>query len=61
MFDDRGKSAATVVGRICAASRAENRSAGERLAAIGELDVLRLRECGERESWTTDTWDAISA
>lgn len=61
MFEDRGKSAATVVGRICAASRAENRSAGERLAAIGELDVLRLRECGERESWTTDTWDAISA
>ena len=37
------------------------RAAGERLAAIGELDALRLRECGERETWTSDTWDAISA
>jgi hypothetical protein len=52
---------AAVVDRICAASLAENQAAGARLAAIGELDVLRLRECGERESWVSDTWDAISA
>ena len=52
---------AAFVERMCAASRAENRAAGERLAAIGELDVFRLRECGERETWSTDTWDAISA
>ena len=32
-----------VVERIVAAARAENPAAGERLAAIGELDVLRLR------------------
>jgi hypothetical protein len=61
MFEARETVAAAVVDRICEASRAENRSAGARLAAIGDLDVLRLRECGERESWTTDTWDAISA
>ncbi|OBA63234.1 hypothetical protein A5647_05240 [Mycobacterium sp. 1100029.7] len=60
MFEN-GSDAAAVIDRICAASRAENRAAGARLAAIGELDVLRLRECGERESWVSDTWDAISA
>ncbi|ORB49343.1 HNH endonuclease signature motif containing protein [Mycobacterium persicum] len=52
---------AAIVDRLCAASRAENRSAGERLAAIGELDVLRLRASGDCESWGTDTWDAVSA
>jgi hypothetical protein len=31
------------------------------LVAIGELDVLRLRQFGECESWATDTWDAIAA
>ena len=41
--------------------RAENRAAGERLAATGELYVLRLCQCGERETQSTDTWDAISA
>ncbi|GKU35541.1 hypothetical protein NJB14197_39160 [Mycobacterium montefiorense] len=61
MFDIHGDPPASVIDRICAASRAENRAAGARLAAIGELDLLRLRECGERESWVCDTWDAISA
>jgi len=61
MFDKDRQDAAAVADRMCAASRAENRAAGERLAAIGELDVLRLRECGERETWSTDTWDAIGA
>lgn len=60
MFDDT-QSTAAIVDRICAASQAENRAAGERLVAIGELDVLRLRESGECESWATDTWDAITA
>ncbi|CQD18615.1 13E12 repeat-containing protein [Mycobacterium lentiflavum] len=60
MFES-SEDAAAVIDRICAASLAENRAAGARLKAIGELDVLRLRECGERESWVSDTWDAISA
>jgi hypothetical protein len=41
-----------------AAARAENRAAGERLAVIGELDLLRLRQVGERE---TDTQEAVTA
>jgi hypothetical protein len=61
MFEDLHDTAGALVDRICAASRAENRAAGERLAAIGELDVLRLRESGDCESWATDTWEAVSA
>ncbi|MEE2855660.1 MAG: HNH endonuclease signature motif containing protein [Actinomycetota bacterium] len=52
---------AALLERICSSSRAENRAAGERLVAIGELDMLRLRQYGERETWATDTWDSISA
>jgi hypothetical protein len=50
-----------VAQRLCAAARAENRAAGERLAVIGELDVLWLRHFGERETWCTDTQEAITA
>jgi Domain of unknown function (DUF222) len=50
-----------VVERLCAASRAENRAAGQRLVVIGELDVMRLREVGERETWCTDTQEALTA
>jgi Domain of unknown function (DUF222) len=53
--------AAILVERICAASRAENRATGQRLAAIGELDLLRLRQVGERQTWCTDTQEAVAA
>jgi hypothetical protein len=53
--------AGVLVERMCAAVRAENRAVGRRLAAIGELDVVRLREVGERESWCTDTQEAVAA
>ncbi len=43
-----------------AAARAENRAAGQRLAVIGQLDLLWLRHFGERETWGTDTHDAIT-
>src|SRR5271154_7613191 len=43
------------------AARAENRAAGQRLAVIGELDLLWLRRFGERETWCTDTQDVITA
>jgi Domain of unknown function (DUF222) len=43
-----------------AAARAENRAAGQRLSVIGELDLLWLRHFGERETWGTDTHDAIT-
>src|ERR1700743_2145699 len=47
--------------RLREAARAENRAAGQRLAVIGELDLLWLRRFGEREAWGTDTHDAITA
>lgn len=56
MFED----VTPVLERLRAAARTENRAAGERLAVIGELDVLRLREVGERETWCTDTQEAIT-
>src|ERR1700722_12702281 len=43
------------------AARAENRAGGQRLAVIGELDLLWLRRFGERETWGTDTQDLITA
>ena len=50
-----------LVERIAAAARAENQAAGQRLAVIGELDVMRSREVGERETWCTDTQEAVTA
>ena len=60
MFDDTVYAGA-LVQRVRAAARAENRAAGERLAVIGELDLLRLRQVGERETWCTDTQEAVTA
>jgi hypothetical protein len=60
MFDSQVPPA-ELLARMCAASRTENQAAGQRLAAIGELDVLRLREVGGRETWCTDTQEAIAA
>ena len=57
MFEE----AALVVQRLSAAARAENQAAGQRLAVIGELDVVWLRRFGERETWCTDTQEAITA
>src|ERR1700753_4309010 len=47
--------------RLREAARAENRAAGQRLAVIAEIDLLWLRHFGERETWGTDTHDAITA
>jgi hypothetical protein len=59
MFEDGA--VAMLLERIGAAARAENRAAGERLLVIGELDLLRLRQVGERETWCTDTQEAVTA
>jgi phosphoserine phosphatase len=53
--------ASPVLERLRAAARAETRAAGQRLAVIGELDVRWLRQFGERETWCTDTREAITA
>jgi Domain of unknown function (DUF222) len=50
----------TTLQLLRASARAENRAAGQRLAVIGELDLLWLRHFGERETWGTDTHDAIT-
>jgi hypothetical protein len=60
MIERMFEEVASLFDRLRAAARTENRAAGERLAVIGELDVLRLREVGERETWCTDTQEAIT-
>jgi hypothetical protein len=52
---------AALLGRVRDAGRAEAEAAAERLAAIGELFVLRCRDSGDREHWATDTWEAVAA
>jgi Domain of unknown function (DUF222) len=52
---------AALVDQLRASGRAENSAAGRRLAVIGELDALRLRLLGERETWCTDTQEAVAA
>jgi hypothetical protein len=52
---------AAMVDRLRATRRAENSAAGQRLAVIGDLDALRLRLLGERETWCTDTQEAVAA
>jgi hypothetical protein len=47
--------------QLRATGRAENKAAGRRLVVIGELDVMWLRRFGERETWCTDTQEAITA
>jgi hypothetical protein len=51
----------STMARLREAARAENRAAGQRLTVIGELDLLWLRRFGERETWGTDSHDAITA
>src|SRR4051794_22966244 len=65
MFERRYPTAtpqsAALADQLRATGRAENSAAGRRLAVIGELDVVWLRRFGERETWCTDTQDAITA
>jgi hypothetical protein len=55
MFERRHPSATplstVLVDQLTACGRAENTAAGRRLAVIAELDALRLRLLGERETW----------
>jgi len=40
-----------LVERISGLARTENRAAAQRLDTIGDLWLIRLRDCGEREDW----------
>jgi hypothetical protein len=65
MYERRHPSATpestALVNELRVAARAENSAAGRRLAVIGKLDALRLRLLGERETWCTDTQEAVAA
>lgn len=54
------RDAAGCFDRMRASMRAENAAAGERLAAISELDLMVLRKFGEKETWCSDTQSLIS-
>ncbi|HET9875332.1 MAG TPA: DUF222 domain-containing protein [Mycobacterium sp.] len=53
--------AAVLVDRMTAATRTENRAAGERLVAVSELDLVRLRQWGEEPTWCSGTQASIAA
>ncbi|WP_343571711.1 HNH endonuclease signature motif containing protein [Mycobacterium sp.] len=50
-----------LLDQISEAGRAEARAAAERLVAVGELFVVRLRDSGEQADWPMDTWEAVAA
>ncbi|SPM29156.1 HNH endonuclease signature motif containing protein [Mycobacterium terramassiliense] len=52
---------AALLDRVRDAGRAEARAAAQRLAAVGELLVLRCRDSGERPDWAADAWEAVAA
>jgi hypothetical protein len=52
---------AALLDRVREAGRTEAQAAAERLAAVGELFVLRCRDSGERQDWAIDTWEAVAA
>ncbi|MEB3984426.1 HNH endonuclease signature motif containing protein [Mycobacterium sp. 663a-19] len=52
---------ATLIERIGAAARFENRAAAAQLVAIGELFAYRLSRCSETEDWAIDTMEAVAA
>jgi hypothetical protein len=52
---------ATLIERISAAARFENRAAAAQLAQIGELFRYRLSRCAETEDWAIDTMEAVAA
>lgn len=52
---------AALLERVREAGRAEARAAARRLLAVGELFVLRCRDSGEQQDWSTDAWAAVAA
>lgn len=53
--------ARSMVKRVCASARAENRAAAEGLVSIDNLYRLRLREVGGRDEWAMDTVEQVTA
>jgi hypothetical protein len=63
MFDHEVTSeSSAILGRICAASRAENRAAAAQLGGIWDLFSHRLSRCSEEtEDWAIDTMESVTA
>jgi hypothetical protein len=61
MFEQSDIAARSLVDRICASARAENRAAADGLASIYALYRLRLREAGGRDDWAMDTIEEVAA
>jgi hypothetical protein len=59
MFD--GGHAGSLVDVIGEAARVESVAIARRLAAIGELDALRMGELVERRLWRTDPFEEVAA
>jgi hypothetical protein len=60
MFEESTVAARSLVGRICASARAENRAAANALASMDSLYRLRLREAGDHDDWSIDTIDQVA-
>ena len=59
MFDDGH--AAGLIDEIGEAARAESAAIARRLAAVGELDALRMVELVQRRLWRTDPFEEVAA
>jgi Domain of unknown function (DUF222) len=61
VFEESQTAAGSLLDRICASARAENRAAAQGLASIDGLYRLRLREDGGHDDWPIDTIDQVAA
>lgn len=61
MFEESETAARSLVERICASARAENRAAADVLVSIDDLYRLRLREDGGHDDWAIDTIEQVAA
>ena len=61
VFEVSQTAAGSLLDRICASARAENRAAAQGLASIDGLYRLRLREDGGHDDWPIDTIDQVAA
>jgi Domain of unknown function (DUF222) len=60
MFEESDSAARSVLDRICASARAENRAAANGLVSIYDMFRLRLRE-GGHDDWAVDTVEEVAA
>ena len=57
----RGWACGSLIDEIGDAARVESAAIARRLAAVGELDALRMVELVERRLWRTDPFEEVAA